>query len=108
MKRILLAVAGIASFTGLASAATLAPNDPSVSASLGLWLTDARNNFDGSTWIDEWFNTTTSLNSVLSNAGAQFTTSTDDFYLGDLRARLPSSPGWLAPRRPTQISQSAR
>ena len=51
MKSI-LTLAGLASLIGMASAATLAPNDPSVSGSLGLWLTDARNNFDGSTWND--------------------------------------------------------
>jgi len=41
---------------------------------------------------DEWFNTTTSLNAVLTDAGAQFTTSNDDFYLGDLRAGSTAVP----------------
>lgn len=35
-----------------ASAASIAPNDPSINSSLGLWLTDAASNFDGSTWTD--------------------------------------------------------
>ncbi|MGI9243437.1 MAG: PEP-CTERM sorting domain-containing protein [Verrucomicrobiales bacterium] len=47
-----LSIGALAAFNCLAGAATLAPDDPSVSASLGLWLTDARNNFDGSTWND--------------------------------------------------------
>ena len=38
--------------TSAATAASLAPNDPSISGSLGLWLTDAANNFDGSSWSD--------------------------------------------------------
>jgi hypothetical protein len=52
MKNILLALTTFAAVSSLAQAATLAPNDPSISASLGLWLTDASNTFDGSTWTD--------------------------------------------------------
>ena len=51
MKAILTATAFV-SLSALAGAATLAPNDPSIAGSLGLWLTDARSNFDGSTWTD--------------------------------------------------------
>lgn len=43
--------------------------------------------------IDEWFNTSTTLNPVITNAGTQFTTSTDDFFLGDLRAGPDPVPG---------------
>jgi hypothetical protein len=43
--------------------------------------------------IDEWFNTSTNLNPVLSDFGTPFTTSTDDFFLGDLRAGPTPVPG---------------
>lgn len=51
------------------NAAILDPNDPSISASLGLWFTDA---------------------------GTQDMTSNDDFYLGDVRAGATSVPGFPA------------
>lgn len=43
---------------------------------------------------DEWFNTDGVVNMVLTNAGAAFTTSTDNFYLGDLRAGVTAVPGF--------------
>ena len=46
--------------------------------------------------VDEWFNTSAILNSVLTDAGTQYTTSNDDFYLGDLRAGATSTPGFPA------------
>lgn len=44
--------------------------------------------------IDEWFNSNLTMNSVLSNAGAQFTTSSDDFFMGDLRGGSTAVPGF--------------
>ena len=249
-RRTVLALATLAAAGSLSKAATLAPNDPSISGSLGLWLTDARNNFDGSTWadssgngndavtvgtvnvngpvtysagtldlttttadhntssvaftgsvddlmraddifggpgantvtvfvayhmvnlggnpnltrpagigsiagtqnnpgdhfnlssdpsvrkdngqigsgnysggaplatpfiriarmdasgVDEWFNTSTTLNSVLSDTGAQYTTSNDDFYLGDLRAGSSTVPGFGLSVAPSDFSIS--
>ena len=249
MKTI-LPISILAGLTGLAGAAVLAPDDPSVSATLGLWLTDANSNFDGSTWsdssgngndaatvgtvnvngpvtysaptldlitttadhntssvafsgaaddlmvasgifggsgantltifvayhitnlsgttnltrpagigsvagtqsnpgdhfnlasdpsvrkdngqigsgnysgalpnntpfiriarmdaggVDEWFNTTTTLNPVLTNFGAQFTTSSDNFYLGDLRGGATPVPGFGAAVSPSDFSIS--
>ncbi len=46
--------------------------------------------------VDEWFNTSSTLNPVLTDAGIQYTTSNDDFYLGDLRAGATSIPGFAA------------
>jgi len=43
---------------------------------------------------DEWFNTDGTPNAVLTNAGAAYTTSTDTFYLGDLRAGVTAVPGF--------------
>jgi hypothetical protein len=43
--------------------------------------------------VDEWFNSTTTLNPVLTNAGTAFTVAVDDFYLGDLRAGVTPVPG---------------
>ncbi len=43
---------------------------------------------------DEWFNTNGTPNAVLTNSGAAFTTSTDTFYLGDLRAGSTAVPGF--------------
>ncbi len=34
------------------TAAPISPNDPSISGSLDIWLSDAANQFDGSTWLD--------------------------------------------------------
>jgi hypothetical protein len=48
------------------------------------------------TVIDEWFNTDGTLQSVLSLPGVSYTTSTDDFFLGDLRAGSTSIPGFAA------------
>jgi hypothetical protein len=56
--------------------------------------------------VDEWFNTTTTLNSVLSNSGAQYTTSNDDFYLGDLRVGATSVPGFGSPAATSDFSIS--
>ena len=53
----------------------------------------ARMDGDG---VDEWFNTSAVLNSVLTDAGTQFTTSSDDFFLGDLRAGSTSVPGFAS------------
>lgn len=47
-----LTLSALTFFTAIAGAATLVPTDPSISGSLGLWLTDAENNFDGTTWSD--------------------------------------------------------
>jgi hypothetical protein len=46
--------------------------------------------------VDEWFNTNTTLNPVLTDFGSQYTTSSDDFYLGDVRAGATSVPGFAA------------
>lgn len=42
--------------------------------------------------VDEWFNTSATLNSVLTDGGTQYTTSNDDFYLGDLRGGATNLP----------------
>ena len=46
--------------------------------------------------VDEWFNVDGSMDPVFSNAGGSFTTSTDRFYLGDLRAGATPVPGFGA------------
>lgn len=43
--------------------------------------------------VDEWFNTTGNLNAVLTDAGTSFTTSSDEFFLGDVRAGASSVSG---------------
>ena len=65
----------------------LAPDDPAIVESLGAWFRDAGG-------IDEWFNSNLTMNSVLSNAGAQFTTSSGDFFMGDLRGGSTAVPGF--------------
>lgn len=47
--------------------------------------------------IDEWFNENGTLQKVLSVNGSSFTTSTDDFFLGDLRAGATGTPGVNGP-----------
>ena len=46
--------------------------------------------------VDEWFNTDTTLNPVLTDFGTQYVTSSDNFYLGDVRAGVTSVPGFPA------------
>ena len=46
------------------------------------------------TSIDEWFNTDGTPQSVISTPGLSFTTSSDEFYLGDLRAGASPIPGF--------------
>jgi len=46
--------------------------------------------------VDEWFNTSIALNPVLTNFGTPYTTSNDDFYLGDLRGGNTAVPGFGA------------
>ena len=48
------------------------------------------------TAVDEWFNTDGTLTNVLNLAGSSYTTSSDDFFLGDLRAGATSIPGFSA------------
>ena len=55
------------------------------------FIRSARMDSDG---VDEWFNTDGTLDAVLSNAGSAFTTSSDTFYLGDLRAGATAVPGF--------------
>ena len=57
--------------------------------------------------VDEWFNTTATLNPVLTNFATAFTTSNDDFYLGDLRGGNTPVPGFGAAVAPSdfEISQ---
>lgn len=43
--------------------------------------------------IDEWFNLDGTPQKVLAITGSSFTTSTDDFFLGDLRAGAQGTPG---------------
>lgn len=43
--------------------------------------------------IDEWFNEDGTLQKVLSVNGSSFTTSSDDFFLGDIRAGATGTPG---------------
>ncbi len=46
--------------------------------------------------IDEWFNTDGTATKVLNVAGSSYTTSSDEFYLGDLRAGVTTVPNWGA------------
>jgi hypothetical protein len=46
--------------------------------------------------IDEWFNTDGTLKKVLNLTGASYTTSSDDYFLGDLRCGATSTPGFAA------------
>ena len=48
------------------------------------------------TAIDDWFNTDGTAQSVLNVPGVSFTTSVDDFYLGDVRAGTTAVPGFGA------------
>ncbi len=56
--------------------------------------------------VDEWFNTTTTLNPVLTNAGTAFTVAVDEFYLGDLRAGITPVPGQGTATAPSDFSIS--
>ena len=49
------------------------------------------------TAIDEWFNTDGTLQRVLNLTGSSFTTSTDNFFLGDVRAGAEGIPGVPGP-----------
>lgn len=46
--------------------------------------------------VDDWFNTDGTLKKVLNLTGSSYTTSNDDFFLGDLRAGNTSIPGFPA------------
>lgn len=46
------------------------------------------------TGIDEWFNSNGTLTNVLSVTGSSFTTSTDDFFIGDLRGGFTTTPSF--------------
>ena len=48
------------------------------------------------TAVDEWFNTDGTLNNVLNLTGVSYTTSSDDFFLGDIRCGFTSTPGFPA------------
>ena len=48
--------------------------------------------------IDEWFNIDGNAQKVLNLAGSSYTTSTDDFFLGDLRAGVSPIPGVVGNR----------
>ncbi len=52
--------------------------------------------------IHEWFNSDGTLSQVLMTAGSSYTTGTDDFFMGDLRAGVAPVPGVNG----TGISQS--
>ncbi len=47
-----LGVCMVLATSNLLYAAPLAPNDPSIAGNLSVWLRDAENNFDGTTWSD--------------------------------------------------------
>ena len=47
-----------------------------------------------STAVDDWFNIDGTVEKVLDLTGVAYTTSVDDFFLGDLRAGLTSVPGF--------------
>lgn len=51
------------------------------------------------TAVDEWFNTEGTLNKVITHSGVSYTTSSDDFFLGDLRCGTTSTPGFPATAR---------
>ncbi len=46
--------------------------------------------------VDEWFNTDGTLKNALNLTGSSYMTSSDDFFLGDLRAGATSIPGFAA------------
>ena len=48
------------------------------------------------TAVDEWFNTDGTLNKVLGLTGVSYTTSSDDYFLGDVRCGATPTPGFLA------------
>ena len=48
------------------------------------------------TAVDDWFNTDGTLTKVLSLPGVSYTTSTDDYFLGDLRGGNSAVPGFGA------------
>jgi len=48
------------------------------------------------TAVDEWFNSDGTLKKAVNLAGSSYTTSSDDFFLGDLRCGLTSVPGFPA------------
>lgn len=51
------------------------------------------------TAVDEWFNIDGTLNKVITHSGVSYTTSSDDFFLGDLRCGTTSTPGFPATAR---------
>ncbi len=51
------------------------------------------------TAVDEWFNTEGTMEKVLNLTGVSYTTSSDDFFLGDLRCGATSTPGFPATAR---------
>jgi hypothetical protein len=48
------------------------------------------------TSVDEWFNVEGTLNKVITNPGVSYTTSSDDFFLGDVRCGATPTPGFAA------------
>ncbi|MFT5109309.1 MAG: hypothetical protein ACI9UA_004956, partial [Pseudoalteromonas tetraodonis] len=52
---------------------------------------------------DEWFNIDGTPNAVLANAGAAYTTSNDNLYLGDVRAGATTVPGFGASTSTAEI-----
>ena len=53
--------------------------------------------------VDEWFNPDGTPTAVITNGGAAYTTSTDRFYLGDLRAGATPVPGFGASTSAAEI-----
>lgn len=51
-RPLILAFSSFAILAGTAPAAVLIPNDSAISGSLDIWLSDAGNRFDGTTWQD--------------------------------------------------------
>jgi hypothetical protein len=55
--------------------------------------------------IDQWFNTDGTFTQVHNRGGASYTTSTDNFYLGDLRAGLSPTTGTAYSRTDIEIAE---
>lgn len=55
------------------------------------------------TAVDDWFNTDGTLTKVFTVSGVSYTTSVDEFYLGDLRGGASTVPGFGAAAAPSDF-----
>ncbi|GEM_PF-5569550 len=88
MKRTVLILTSTLLTGPLLNAAPMAPNDPSVSGNLLLWLTDATANYSGGTWTDSSLSNDVSNSTVGSGYGGGSSLNASIDYNGITRSAV--------------------